>query len=81
MKNDVSRCHCLATVIIDGLSARTPPDNERFFVITFFAETLFYKKSWDSYQPRLEIAPLAQFRGPIARSGENSPPGPLPLGR
>ena len=39
-------------------------------------------KSWNSHQPRLGIAPLARFRGPIARFGANSLPGrPVPLGR
>ena len=49
--------------------ATTPPDKERFFAITSFAGTFTDKKSWDSHQPRLGIAPLARFRGPIARFG------------
>ena len=57
-----------------------PRTRNVFFVITFFAGTSTDKKIWNSHQPRLGITPLTRFRGPIARFGSNSLPGPLPLG-
>ena len=60
---------------------RTPPVEVQFFRNNFFCGNFVLQKSWNSHQPRLGIAPLAQFRGPIARFGANPLPGPLPLGR
>ena len=59
----------------------TPPAEVWFFWNNFFCGNFVLQKSWNSHQPRLKIAPLARFRGPIARFGANSLPGPLPLGR
>ena len=58
-----------------------PPDEERFFRNNFFCGNFVLQKNWNLHQPRLGITPLARFRGPIARFGANSLPGPLPLGR
>ena len=63
------------------VTKRTSPDKERFFRNKMFCGTFVLQKNWNSHQPRLGITPLAQFRGPIARFGANSLPGPLPLGR
>ena len=58
-----------------------PRTRNVFFVIIFFAGTSTDQKNWNSHQPRLGVTPLAQFRGPIARFGASSIPGPLLLGR
>ena len=68
-------------VLVLARAQITPPVEVQFFRNNFFCGNLVLQKSWNSHQPRLGIAPLARFRGPIARSGANSLPGPLPLGR
>ena len=70
-----------ASKVLLGSVPAHPRTRNGFFCNNFFAGTSTDKKSWNSHQPRLGIAPLARFYGPIARFGANSLAGPLPLGR
>ena len=45
-----------------------PRSRSRFFFETTLLRALVWYKSWNSHQPRLGIAPLARFCGPMVRS-------------